>query len=265
MGLQAWLGAQAGDLWKSWGAVALCPYPAIVWRYPKYRFSPRDYRSFTRHLKPGDFILTRSNPYFISNRAIKGTAFKHLAVFTGALCGSYDQKTGFLQRPRSLGLKHKHTGMCARDTYERAVVHAISEGVVCQDLIEVLFHCDYAMAVRPWVDEDQQGAIVEAALGKVGAAYDFGFKETPEDLYCTELGGHCCRKSGITCPNTVKIVNSLAGLLLPLDRFKAPVLLADFFLKFPAVCASRTCDEPDFQRKSRFADLLRMQLKSLED
>lgn len=265
MGLQAWLARNAGDLWKSWGAIALWPYPAVVWRYPKYRFEPRDYRCFTKHLKAGDFILTRSNPYFISNRAIKGTAFKHLAVFCGAVSGHHDAKTGFLQRPKTLGLNHKHTGMCGRDVYERAVVHAISEGVVCQDLIEVLFHCDYAIAVRPWIDEDQQGAILDAALGKVGADYDFGFKTTPEDLYCTELGAYCCEKSGIASPEKVKIVNSLAGLVLPLERFKAPVTLADHFLKFPAVCASRTCDEVGFQRKSRFRELLRAQLYKLTD
>jgi hypothetical protein len=268
MSLKSFLGSAGGDIWKSWGCLALWPWPAVVMGYPKTQFTFRDYREFTKLLKPGDFLLTASEPYFLSNRAIAGTAFKHLAVYSGSVSGIYDHETHFVESPNSFGVDYKHTGHGAlHSIFERTVTHAISEGVVCQDLGDMLFHSDYVIAVRPWLDRDQQEIIVRQALTQVGKKYDFSFKNTPEDLYCTELGLLCCQKAAITPPSPVQINTSFAGFFLPMDRFKSPVLLADSFLQFEPVCASLSCyrRSAGLISKSRWPDLVRLSLQKAKN
>jgi hypothetical protein len=259
MSLQAKLAAFGGDIWKSWGAIAFWPWPAVVFRYPKYKFTWGDYRVFTRWLKPGDIIVTQSEPYFLSNRGIAGTAFKHAAVFTGAVSGIYNKETGFIEKPHSMSVTHQHTGAACKGVFERTVTHAISEGIVCQDVGELLFHTDHAAVLRPpaaYGDTERQTA-VNAALGQVGKDYDFAFDAVSSDsFYCTELAAMCLIKASMLVPEKVKRNVSWKGLLLPLDRFKADVYIADSFVKeLECVCVTTTC-RPEFAKKSQFRDAL---------
>lgn len=243
---QARLAALGGDLWRSWRMLALWPWPAVMLGRQGTKIRSEDYRLFTRLLMPGDFLLTRSEPYFVSNHFIgrNGTAFAHLAVYTGAVAGFCD-RNGTLLKPRALPMLAKGDGP---GQFKRTVTHAISEGVVCQDLLDVMMHADWVAAVRPWAGSDQAQEIRGAALSQVGLEYDFDFTpEGPEAYYCTGLGGFCCAKAGIEPPAKSRISVSLWGK-------KADVWLADSFLvRFPVVCASVSCADPELARKSRFS------------
>jgi len=249
MGLQAVIAGVGGDIWATARNLALWPWPAVVYGARHSRFTWRDYRVFTKKLLPGDFLLMRAEPYFLSNAAISGTAFKHLAVYVGAVEGDFDAETRFIDNPLPMGTDYRHTGRAKDGLHERVIVHAISEGVVCQDLGEVLFHEDYVCAVRPWKNEHEQDEIVERAISRVGIPYDFEFKASPKALYCTELGGWCCKRVGIEPPKKVLKVNNLLGLVLPLARFHAPVWIADGFLVYNTVCFSKSCGEKSFAGK----------------
>jgi len=265
MGLQAWLASIAGDVHRSYRCLALWPWPALVFNQPHRSVDWDDYRLATKVLEPGDFILTRSEPYILSNFFIgrNRTAFSHLAVYTGCVDGFRDQKTDFILKAHSRGLNHKHNGKADTHCFERTVTHAISEGVVCQDLGELLFHADWFAVVRPWRNKDQQGAIVQTALEQIGLKYNFEFKPNPTyaSFYCTQLGQFCCQKSGIGAPTPTLVINSILGLVTPFEMFKAPAPLADAFVKFPMVGCSVSCNEPGFAQRSRFAEALRAAIR----
>jgi len=261
MGIQSALAKIGGDTWRSWHCFAAWPYPAVVYGAPHRRFTWDDYRCFTRHLRSGDIILTASDPYFLSNKAIAGTAFKHAAVYTGPVQGYRDKHTGFILKAKSLGVERGHTGIAFRGTFERTVTHAISEGIVVQDLGELLFHADQVCAVRPWRNDDERRVIVDTALSQVGLAYNFDFKPSgPKAFYCTELCGYALLEADIHPPGADRLVTSALGLLLPLDCFKSSVVLADAFVVYPIVCCSLTCNDPAFVRSSIRADMLRTAL-----
>jgi len=240
MGLKAYLASLGGDIWRSWRGVALWPYPAIVLNWPHTSFTWLDYRKFTNVLKPGDLLLTCSESYLFSNWAISGTAFKHLAVYTGAVSGQYQHETKFIEKPNSLGIEYSHTGRGTISLHERTVTHAISEGVVCQDLGELLFHSDWVCAVRPWENKQQQNIIIETALKQVGKSYDFDFKFKADKFYCTELGNYCVNAASITPPEISEINTGLIGLFLP---FKRIVLADSFAIKYPVICTSNSCNK----------------------
>lgn len=244
MSLWASIAGTVGDTWADWSSVAVWPWPAVVvgMRHGEMLWS--DYRAFTRLLKPGDFLLTRSAPFFGSNAAIPGS-FKHLAVYVGAVKGQQNSQTHFIENASALGVEHQTAIQPPRGVYQRCCVHAISEGVVCQDFGEVLMHADYALAVRPWGRKSEQEIIVKAAAEQIGKPYDFAFKENNIDaFYCTELGLHCCRRAAIIEP-------LLVPLRLRLFRRKIPVALADYFTKYHPVCCSESCLDRGFQRKSQ--------------
>jgi hypothetical protein len=239
--------------------MAIWPYPAVVIGMPRHKVTWDDYRFFTRTLKAGDFLLMSSDPYFLSNRAISGTAFKHLAVYTGQVQARRDAKTDFIEKPK------RHSGPTKRGVFERTVTHAISEGIQCQDFGEAFFHCDWVAAIRAWNTKEEQSAIVHAALSQVGLAYNFDFKPSgPPALYCTELGSYCLKAAGITPPEQVRINTYAAGLILPLDRFKTPVTLADFFAKYPMVASTISCDS-NFARRSRIGEVMRVAFLNAPD
>lgn len=245
MKLWNWLATKVGDLWITWQALAVWPYPAVIVGVPHGEMLWEDYRSFTRLLKPGDFLLTRSKPFAGSNAAIPG-AFKHLMVYTGSINGDFNRKTHFIENARSLGLETARIEAVARNIHARTVTHAISEGVVCQDLGEALMHVDYALAVRPWGCPSEQSAIVRYALDSVGKPYDFGFDAgTDKALYCTELGLHCLKRAAIIEPQAVKLRVSPWPWVAKKD-----VVLADWYIKYPVVTASESCLDPRFQNKS---------------
>lgn len=217
--------------------VALWPWPAVVWGLHKGEVTWPDYRVFGALLKPGDFILTRSNPFLVSNMAISNTAFKHLIVYIGpALC--VRNGGGFLQGvevPRG-GTAVQPRGR--RQVNERVIVHAISDGVVAQDLGEALFHADEAVAVRCWKTEAEQQAFVRQAIHMLGLDYDFEFTlGNARAIFCTEAGIRCLEAAGIKeRPQYTNVRTSLFGR-------REDVPLADAFVlweRAEKICATES-------------------------
>jgi hypothetical protein len=254
--LQSVLAAVGGDIWASAKCVAIWPWPAVVFGKKKSHFHGEDYRTFTRHLRPGDMILTRSSWYF-SNRAIKSTAFKHLAIYTGAVKGYL--KDGFIQKPRFMEDFKLDKGV-----FKRTVTHAISEGVVCQDLFDFFQHVDVACVVRV---SESPSDVVKAALDCVGLGYNFDFKPTgPKELYCTELGVHCLKQTGCSTPGMFKLNTSILGLFLPLKRFKSDVTVADAFIEaFDIIVTSVSANERSFWKDSYCSEVLRQKILAAPD
>lgn len=243
--LQSKLAAFGGDLWCSWRLTALWPFPAIILGNVEPLFTEEDYRVFCHHLLPGDFILTKSQNHFASNLAISGTAFKHLAVYVGPVSGTRTEET-FIKNVKSLDFNNqeKNTKFLPRHAHKRTVCHAISEGVVCQDIMKVLMHADYACIIRPWVTQEEQIGIVHEAIACLGLEYNFDFTpEGPKALYCTELGAHCLMEMGLQPPNPRPHTVSLLGR-------QYPVFMTDDFIKFPMLACSRSCTNKKFLESS---------------
>ena len=245
----------AGDVWASRRLVALWPWPAVVLGRPRCKFTWRDYRNFTARLEPGDFILTKSSPYFLSNAGIKGTTFKHLAVYVGSVTGDLNKKTSFIENPKYLNLRNVHHDVLPTlNAHQRCVVHAISEGVVCQDLGELLFHSDYAIVVRPVGSVislclrrrglKTKQRVVDTALKHIARPYDFYFDQGDmSSVFCTELGRHICLE---VFGNAPRNVNKFTSFIDWVHRKGHPVTLADSFLCYTAVCCSESCFEDGF-------------------
>jgi hypothetical protein len=160
-----------------------------------------------------------------------------------------------------MGVKREHRGIRDDATvHERTVTHAIAEGVVTQDLLRVLLHCDYAAVIRPWTTPEQQDSIVNAALSCVGMDYNFDFDDNEQHgaLYCTQLGRYCLKKAGILPPAMTTIMVSLLGK-------KAPVTLADSFLLYPMSCCSFSCREKRFIKSSGVSEVLRQAVLNTDD
>ena len=261
MSFQAVLASIAGDAWRSWRTLALWPWPAVCIGYPKAKFTWIDYRRFCRALQPGDLLLMTAERYFLSNRGISGTALKHLAVYTGSVAGEQDEE-GFIRGVISVGGKAPLARLEGKTVHDRTVVHSVSEGVVCQDLGDVLFHEDYVVAVRPWISEQERKTIVSESVQQLGKSYNFDFtQDGPPELYCTELGEFCCVRAGVIPPERVKMNVNWKGLFIPLGRYKAYVSVADrFALHFPIVAMSKHVDNRNFWGKSCWAEDLRQRI-----
>lgn len=264
MSLQARLARICGDAWKSWKLLAVWPWPAVCIGYPDSKFTWTDYNYFRHVLRPGDMLVMTSEKYFLSNRGISGTAFKHLAVYTGSVQGDLGEDD-FIHSPKSLGLQHRDAIWYDPRVHGRTLTHAISDGVVCQDLGEVLFHEDYVAVVRPWKTAKEQMDIVSTALGQVGKEYNFDFTSAgPPALYCTELGEYCCIQAKIVPPPRIKLNVDWKGVLVPLDRYKAYASVADqFVLHFPLMAISKVVDNPAFVKTSAWAEDLRAKIRAM--
>jgi hypothetical protein len=240
MSLWSKVATMVGDTWASRHMVALWPWPAVVVGSQHGKMMWSDYRAFSKMLTPGDFLLLRSKPYFGSNAAIPG-AMKHLAVYVGPVEGRENIESHFIEEPGVVVGNHPHR----MSIHERAVVHAISEGVVCEDLAAPLMHADYCIAVRPWKTESERTIIIKDALAHVGCPYDFKFNQaSDEEVFCTELGLWACRAAAVIEPESSLIRTSLFGR-------KAKVALADnFVVRFTPVCCSRSCLDSEFQMES---------------
>ena len=239
------LATLVGDTWITKRAVAVWPWPAILVGSPHSRFTWQDYRHFTSKMQSGDFIVTQSAPFFGSNAAISGTAFKHGAVYVGPVSGNLNRESRCIESPACVGLRYRHTGIGSGRLFERSVVHAISDGVVCQDVGELLFHADYAMVVRPWTTDAERRAIIVCALSACGREYDFSFNHDDSmKVFCTELCTMCAESAGIRLPKqSLKRVSLLKPLV--------PVVLADSVaVAYKPVCCSESCLDSAFQNQS---------------
>jgi cell wall-associated NlpC family hydrolase len=257
MSIQSEIAAIGGNTWASSKILAIWPWPAVMVGEYEYKFTEDDYRAFTALLKPGDILLSQTYPAKLSNFFIGKTVFKHGAVYTGDVKGIKNREHGFIDRPTSLGVDHLHG--CTRDKgiYTRTITHAISEGVVCQDILRLTKHADYVIAVRPWKSAYQQQVIVDYALKQVGLGYNFDFTPSgPKEFYCTELCVAAIRAADLPLPATTK-----KGVSLFKPWVKADVTLSDsILLKYAPVCCSVSCLDPKFYKKSMFGDGVRMKI-----
>jgi hypothetical protein len=230
MGIQKFLATFFGDIWYSKKCFGLGHY---IYGSPESKLHGVDYRELSRIIKPGDILLTRSQNYKFSNKGIpeKHTYLKHLAIYIGAVDGKV--KGEFIENITKDG-----------KDFPKCIIHAISEGVVCQDLFDVFRHFDYIVVVRPWKSAFQQSLICEMAFKLLGREYDFKFDSKNKNYYCTELGVRCIQTAAIKVPKMTKINAHILGLFLPLERFKHKVTVADSFLEyFPIVYKSNSYKE----------------------
>jgi hypothetical protein len=227
MNIQKFLATIFGDIWYSKKCFGLGNY---IYGNPDSKLHGTDYREFSKIIKPGDILLTRSENYKFSNKGIpeKHTFLKHLAVYVGGVDGR--EKGDIIDKPTRDGKQ-----------FPKCVIHAISEGVVCQDLFDIFCHFDYIVVVRPWKTEFSQSTICDVAFSLLGKEYDFEFKSGNNKYYCTELGISCIKAAVKMVPKMTKINTHILGLFLPLKRFKRNVTVADSFLEcFPIVYESRS-------------------------
>ncbi len=259
MNIRAKLGSIIGDMWASKKMFAIWPWPATIIGTKGGAgelFTAMDYRFFTAILQPGDFILTRSKGFFGSNSAIPGS-FKHLAVYVGSTRGGSEDT--YILKPRWMGVNRRHTGDGANTIHERTIVHAISEGVVAQDLYTLTKHIDYACIVRCSKNELDQRAICKAALNRVGVEYNFDFTpEGPPASYCTELGQHCLK---IACLPIVPTTKTIIGLFKSIE-----LPLADDFIEgYGAEGCTVSAATPSFARLSHRPETIRKVMSVVPD
>lgn len=225
MGIQKFLATFFGDIWYSKKCFGIGHY---IYGLPESKLHGVDYRELSKIIKPGDILLTRSQNYKFSNKGIpeKYTYLKHLAIYIGSVDGKINGD--FINVVKKDGKQ-----------FPKCIIHAVSEGVVCQDLFDVFRHFDYIVVVRPWKSSFEQSLICEMAFKLLGREYDFEFKSGNKNYYCTELGIQCIQTAAIKVPQMTKINAHIIGLFLPLERFKHKVTVADSFLKcFPTIFKS---------------------------
>lgn len=214
---------------------ALCVPPNIQVGTHFYKLDlGQDYRTASKVLVPGDILASRVNGYFLSNNLIPG-GFKHAMVYVGPVRGWRDPDTGYIQQPKLMP-----SGCSIFNTdHPRCVVHAVSDGVVCQDLLDVMNHNDYMIAFRPNYDEcGSSGEHTSvAAMEEIGKPYDFNFDFSNEKtLSCTELVEWSLLKSGYKCKFPKKELRPFI-----FSRKYHVVLADDFADLFPLVWYSRSC------------------------
>jgi hypothetical protein len=232
MKIKAKIATFVGDLWISPACQALWPWPVIVRNFPESKITGTDYRDLSNIILPGDMLLLRSDLYKITNKGIpeRFTFLKHLAVFVGPVSGK--EENGIILNPSQ--------SVESLTQFKKSIVHAVSEGVVCQDLFELMKHEDYCAVVRPWSNSWQQDMIVGTALGIVGKEYDFEFFGKNRSYYCTEVGAACLKAANICKPHTIRINTSILGLILPFSKLMRSVYVADSFLCYKTVFVSKS-------------------------
>lgn len=260
MSIQRTIGTIFGDIWLSWSMVGIWPYPAVGWGRHRGEFTWDDYRCFCNCLQPGDFILSQSHPFAVMNSAIKHTAYKHLAVYVGPAQCARNPNTGFLEGVREFDPGTKT--FRSSQSRGRVCVHAVRQGVVGQDLGEVLFHGDYVCAVRAWKRTEDQRSIIKGAISMLGRPYDFSFNSDDDNaIFCTELGSHCMRWAGLGDVDRTELTVSLLGRT-------SRIPLADAFVLHvetkPVCCSVSSLDER-FINQSTKPDAMRERLRGMEN
>lgn len=123
-----------------------------------FRLKGRHYRDLAEIIQPGDILIRRFEGY-VDKWLIPGW-WNHAGIYVGELDGK-----------------------------QRKVVHAISDGVIVDDLIDFM-RTDHVIVLRvPGVHSEQA---IERAKAAIGSEYDFAFdfKESVR-FSCTELISHC--------------------------------------------------------------------------
>jgi hypothetical protein len=130
-----------------------------------FRLKGKHYRQVEQIIKPGDILIRRFEGY-VDKFLIPGW-WNHAGLYCGEVNGKSHQ-----------------------------VIHAISDGVVVDDLIDFM-RTDHIIVLRAhgnaeWVSQRHWEKAVDRAKSVIGSEYDFAFdfKETLR-FSCTELINHC--------------------------------------------------------------------------
>ncbi len=143
-----------------------------------YKLKGAIYRKIKTLIQPGDILLRRFDGY-LSTYMIPGF-WSHAGLYVGNVEDQPEQ-----------------------------VVHAVSEGVLQEDLLNFL-RTDYMIVLRPSIDTK---TAIEKALQVVGSPYDFGFDFANSNRFsCTELVDFC-----------------YPGLIIGQKRFGRRTVVADDF------------------------------------
>lgn len=145
---------QIGDLrWHGWTRPFFLTFNAKT-----YNLNGKHYREVSSVIRPGDIILTRDEGW-IDTYLIPGF-WTHAGVYVGNHGGNKKQ-----------------------------VIHAISEGVIAEDLIDVL-RTDACIILRP--NPYYASRCLDKIVGLVGKEYDFNFDFLGSMRFsCTELVAFC--------------------------------------------------------------------------
>ncbi len=118
----------------------------------------RHYRDVEKIIEPGDILIRRFEGY-IDKWLIPGW-FNHAGIYVGEVDGE----------------DHK-------------VIHAVSDGVIVEDLVDFM-RTDHLVVLR--APEDYPHGAIELAKQAIGCKYDFAFDFTETLRFsCTELISYC--------------------------------------------------------------------------
>jgi len=139
---------------KFFGNVQFFPYPffCLLFGDTHYKVKGDEEREVLKKLQKGDILLTRFDRY-VTSWFIPGY-YTHVVLYIG----------------------------------DQQVIHAITKGVVHEDILSVL-RCDHVCVLRPKnVSSEEIDVAVNYAKGLEGRQYDFIFDSVDdENLYCSEL------------------------------------------------------------------------------
>lgn len=123
-----------------------------------YRLKGEHYRTIHKLIQPGDILIRRFDGY-LSSYMIPGF-WNHAGIYIGDDGNKPEQ-----------------------------VIHAVSEGVIQEDLLNFM-RADHMAVLRPQKRNYQEA--VDKAKSIVGKPYDFGFDFQDANRFsCTELVAHC--------------------------------------------------------------------------
>ena len=156
----------------------------IVWGPATFRLKGKHYRAVERIIEPGDILIRRFEGY-VDKWLIPGW-WNHAGIYVGTIEGRFYQ-----------------------------VIHAISEGVIAEDLIDFM-RTDHLVVLRGH-DTWRWPACERAKYLAGNTEYDFSFDfADPKRLSCTELVAKC-----------------FPVLIVGKRRFGRPSIVADDFVNSP--------------------------------
>ncbi len=152
--LKKWVFRFIGDV--KWAGV-FHPFWFVI-NATTFRLKGKHYRDLNEIIQPGDIIIRRFEGY-VDKFLIPGW-WNHAGLYVGEVDGK----------------DHK-------------VIHAISDGVVVDDLIDFM-RTDHMIVLR--AEDWRQGDAIKRAKDAIGSDYDFAFNFNETLRFsCTELISHC--------------------------------------------------------------------------
>ncbi|KKN98843.1 hypothetical protein LCGC14_0140840 [marine sediment metagenome] len=123
-----------------------------------FQLKGKHYRAVEKLIQPGDILIRRFEGYL--DRALIPGWFNHGGIYVGEIGGQ-----------------------------DHMVIHAISDGVVVDDLIDFM-KTDHVIVLRS--EKWRSGEAIKRAKAAIGSDYDFAFEFNDTLRFsCTELVSHC--------------------------------------------------------------------------